>query len=164
MNNKKIKAEILQLAEKQYRKGFQQGFRASEEEILTEDQATEFRMKGIDQDYKKVANPLHNFSLENPLGRVLCETPYESELYRLLDSENTKDTFRLEYNEAQTGWHYSLEGGDPLANGWKIIVQMSHIDELTRFTNFVDKHYLHSDQRLTTSQIKVLWNLYTLQP
>lgn len=54
---KKLISQIQRLCEKQYRKGFQQGFYASEEKQMTKNQIDQFRQKGIIQDYKKVVWP-----------------------------------------------------------------------------------------------------------
>jgi len=59
---KKIIKQIYRLAEKQYRKGFQQGFYACEEKKLTIEKVDEFRKKGMTENYSKVVNPLMGYS------------------------------------------------------------------------------------------------------
>jgi hypothetical protein len=54
---KKLISQIQRLCEKQYRKGFQQGFYASEEKQMTKNQVDQFRQKGVLQDYKKLVWP-----------------------------------------------------------------------------------------------------------
>jgi hypothetical protein len=54
---KKLISQIQRLCEKQYRKGFQQGFYASNEKQMTKEQVDEFREKGSAQDYKKLFWP-----------------------------------------------------------------------------------------------------------
>lgn len=54
---RKLISQIQRLCEKQYRKGFQQGFYASEEKQMTKEQVDEFRQKGVTQDYKKLVWP-----------------------------------------------------------------------------------------------------------
>lgn len=64
--------QIYRLCEKQYRKGFQQGFHASHFNKLTLEEVNEFRAKGAEQDYKKVVNPLMGYS-EVPSERIKAE-------------------------------------------------------------------------------------------
>lgn len=59
---KKIIKQIYRLAEKQYRKGFQQGFYACEEKKLTKEKVDKFREKGMTENYSKVVNPLMGYS------------------------------------------------------------------------------------------------------
>ena len=54
--NKLIK-QIGRLCEKQYRKGFQQGYYARMDNRLTPKRVDYFRLKGAEQDYKKVVSP-----------------------------------------------------------------------------------------------------------
>lgn len=54
---RKLISQIQRLCEKQYRKGFEQGFYASEEKQMTKKQVDEFRQKGVIQDYKKLVWP-----------------------------------------------------------------------------------------------------------
>lgn len=54
---KKLISQIQRLCEKQYRKGFQQGFYASEKKQITANQVDKFRLTGSVQDYKKVVWP-----------------------------------------------------------------------------------------------------------
>jgi len=58
---KKIIKQIYRLAEKQYRKGFQQGFYACEEKKLTKEKVDKFREKGMTENYSKVVNPLTGY-------------------------------------------------------------------------------------------------------
>lgn len=69
---KKLAKQILRLCEKQYRKGFQQGFHTCINKDMTKEQVDNFRFKGIDQDYKEVRWP-HNGLKENPYSRLLAE-------------------------------------------------------------------------------------------
>ena len=74
--NKLVK-QICRLCEKQYRKGFQHGYFACKENILTENEANEFRWKGAIEEYRKVECPLHWNSKANPIDRVYAETAME---------------------------------------------------------------------------------------
>ena len=68
----KIVKQIYRLAEKQYRKGFQQGFYACEEKRLKKEDADEFRWKGSIENYSKVVNPFMGHS-EVASERILAE-------------------------------------------------------------------------------------------
>ena len=59
---KKIINQIYRLCEKQYRKGFQQGFYACNEKKLTKEQVDKFRENGMIENYSKVVNPLMGYS------------------------------------------------------------------------------------------------------
>lgn len=69
---RKLISQIQRLCEKQYRKGFQQGFYASEEKQMTKEQVDEFRQKGVTQDYKKLVWP-QNKKDEIAKDRLLAE-------------------------------------------------------------------------------------------
>jgi len=84
---RKIVRQICKLAEKQYRKGFQQGYLASKENRLTEGQVDRFRFDGADQDFTKVIDP-HSGRKFDPIDRLWVEMlmPGMSELIDLFDS------------------------------------------------------------------------------
>jgi hypothetical protein len=54
----KLIKQICRLCEKQYRKGFQQGFYACMDNRLTQDQVDKFRLDGCREEYKKVIDPI----------------------------------------------------------------------------------------------------------
>ena len=96
---KKIIEQFYRLAEKQYRKGFQQGFYASEGKQLTKDKVDNFRSKGMTENYTKIVNPFMNFQ-EIPKFRILEEIKM-SDMEELRDFINTYDTISL--NELDKG-------------------------------------------------------------
>ncbi len=49
--------QLERLCEKQYRKGFQQGFLASQNKLMTPRQVDNFRLNGAKEDYSKVVSP-----------------------------------------------------------------------------------------------------------
>jgi hypothetical protein len=55
---KKLIKQIGRLCEKQYRKGFQQGYFAKEDNNLTPKEVNDFRYKGVVQNYSKVICPV----------------------------------------------------------------------------------------------------------
>jgi len=164
MNKQILIKQILSLAEKQYRKGFQHGFIASQEEVLTEKQVTEFRQNGYDEGYSKVAWPLHGFRPENPLDRVEAEIIGSKELYRFLQNEEEM-SFRLEYHEGKGQWHYDTGNHEENTHGWQTIAQWEPDSKLQKFTNYIDRHFIAGKMATfpKASEIKRLWELYTLK-
>lgn len=77
--------QIARLCEKQYRKGFQQGFHTCLNKQMTKKEVDEFRFKGMDADYREVRWP-HNSHRQNAFDRLLAESamPNMNELIRLL--------------------------------------------------------------------------------
>jgi hypothetical protein len=73
MNNKKLVKQIARLCEKQFRKGYQQGYGACKDNLITEKQVDKFRFDGIIQDYKKVVNPVFKYK-EDAIERLLAES------------------------------------------------------------------------------------------
>lgn len=69
---KKIIEQIYRLCEKQYRKGFQQGFYAHHENKLTKEKVDKFRENGMKENYSKVVNPFMGYS-EVPSIRISSE-------------------------------------------------------------------------------------------
>ena len=53
----KIIKQIKRLCEKQYRKGFQQGFYACKDNEMTVEAVNKFRRKGADENYSQVVQP-----------------------------------------------------------------------------------------------------------
>ena len=53
----KLTKQLERLCEKQYRKGFQQGFLASQQKLMTEKQVDIFRANGEKGFYSKVVSP-----------------------------------------------------------------------------------------------------------
>lgn len=68
----KLIKQIERLCEKQFRKGFQQGFHACCNGELTVAQVNKFRHDGIVQNYSKVKQP-HNGRIEIAKQRLLTE-------------------------------------------------------------------------------------------
>ena len=56
MGKIKIIKQIERLCEKQFRKGFQQGYHACKNNELTQEQVDKFRDNGITENYSKVIN------------------------------------------------------------------------------------------------------------
>ena len=69
---RKIIKQIERLCEKQFRKGFQQGYHACNDNELTPEQVDKFREKGITENYSKVIQP-HNGMKEVAIDRLLTE-------------------------------------------------------------------------------------------
>ena len=69
---KKIIKQIERLCEKQFRKGFQQGYYACRNNELTKEQVDKFRSNGITENYSKVIQP-HNGRKEVAIERLLAE-------------------------------------------------------------------------------------------
>lgn len=53
----KLIEQLERLCEKQYRKGFQQGFLASQQKLITEKQVDKFRANGEKECYSKAVSP-----------------------------------------------------------------------------------------------------------
>ena len=53
----KLTKQLERLCEKQYRKGFQQGFLASQDKLMTQKQVDNFRTNGAKEGYSKVVSP-----------------------------------------------------------------------------------------------------------
>lgn len=70
--NKKLIKQICRLCEKQYRKGFQQGFYACMYNKLTLEEVDKFRLDGCREDYKKVIDPTKGTRYD-PIGKLLAE-------------------------------------------------------------------------------------------
>jgi len=70
--DKKIIKQIQRLCEKQYRKGFQQGYYACDENNISKKQVDDFRNKGSIQNYSKVIDPLTGRP-EDSLTRLSAE-------------------------------------------------------------------------------------------
>lgn len=88
MNEKrKIIKQIERLCEKQFRKGFQQGYYACKNNELTQKQVDKFREKGSIENYSKVIHP-HDGRKEVAIERLLTEIrmPDMDELRYFLDS------------------------------------------------------------------------------
>jgi len=73
MNNNKLVRQIARLCEKQFRKGYQQGFSACKDNLITEKQVDKFRFDGSIQGYKKVVNPVYEYK-EDAIQRLLAES------------------------------------------------------------------------------------------
>jgi hypothetical protein len=58
MNLKKLYSQILRLCEKQYRKGFQQGFYACQNNQITKEQVAKWRDNGARNGYMEMIDPL----------------------------------------------------------------------------------------------------------
>lgn len=92
MNNKKLVKQIARLCEKQFRKGYQQGYGACKDNLITEKQVDKFRFDGIIQDYKKVVNPIFKYK-EDAIERLLTES-------RMSDMQELITLFNIyEYNK-----------------------------------------------------------------
>tara|TARA_R100000501_G_C2597328_1_gene95448 strand:- start:226 stop:507 length:282 start_codon:yes stop_codon:yes gene_type:complete len=87
----KIIKQIERICEKQYRKGFQQGFYACKNKELSEKQVDEFRSKGIADNYSKVIQP-HTGIKEIAKDRLLTEMamPEMIEIHNLFNNICTK--------------------------------------------------------------------------
>ena len=87
---KKIIKQIYRLCEKQYRKGFQQGYYACNENSLTKEQVDKFRSKGMIENYSKVVNPFMHYS-EVASSRISAESnmPNMDEIRNFLNGIKT---------------------------------------------------------------------------
>jgi len=84
---KKLIMQIGRLCEKQYRKGFQQGYFAKEDNNLTPEKVNDFRWKGSTENYSKVKCPVSGqkwTSLERLEGEMAM--PEMEELRRFLNA------------------------------------------------------------------------------
>jgi len=80
---KKLINQILRLCEKQYRKGFQQGFLAEKSTELTSEHVGKWRGEGMAEGYKKVIDPISTgFFLNFPI--ISCLTNITIITFRLL--------------------------------------------------------------------------------
>jgi len=82
---KKIIKQIERLCEKQYRKGFQQGFYACDNSEMTKAQVDKFRCTGENQGYLNVLHP-HTGRKENAKDRLMSEMGNMEELSDFLNS------------------------------------------------------------------------------
>ena len=57
---KKLIKQIRRLCEKQYRKGFEHGYDACDEDLMSRQEVTLFRMKWGEEGYKQIRNPFSN--------------------------------------------------------------------------------------------------------
>lgn len=85
---KKIIKQIERLCEKQYRKGFQQGYYACKNKELSEKQVNDFRYEGMSQNYSKMTHP-HTGRKQVALERLMNEIdmPDMNELRHLLNGQ-----------------------------------------------------------------------------
>lgn len=83
----KIIKQIQQLCEKQYRKGFQQGYHACLENKLSATQVDKFRLQGMRENYSKVVDPITGRP-QVAIKRLLSEIamPDMEELHQFLNS------------------------------------------------------------------------------
>lgn len=72
LEQEKLAKQISMLCEMQFRKGFQQGFYASENKRLTSKQVDKFRTDGAMEKYSKVKDPYSGVK-ENSKDRLLAE-------------------------------------------------------------------------------------------
>lgn len=70
---KKLIKQIARLCEKQFRKGYQQGFGDCKDNLITEKQVDKFRFDGMDEGYSRVINPLNGMK-EDAIERLLAES------------------------------------------------------------------------------------------
>lgn len=86
--NKELINQIQRLCEKQYRKGFQQGFYARLNGNLTQKQVDKFRLKGFTEDYSKVEDPISG-RVYKPATLLIGEMAMEdmNELIELLSEK-----------------------------------------------------------------------------
>jgi len=84
---RKIIKQIERLCEKQFRKGFQQGYHACKKNELTQEQVDKFRSNGMTENYSKVIQP-HNGRKEVAIDRLLSEIamPDMNELRHFLNA------------------------------------------------------------------------------
>ena len=88
MGKIKIIKQIERLCEKQFRKGFQQGYHACKNNELTQEQVDKFRDNGMTENYSKVIQP-HNGKKQVAIDRLLFEIhmPNMEELRNLLNDK-----------------------------------------------------------------------------
>jgi hypothetical protein len=82
-SQKKLAKQIAMLAEKQYRKGFQQGFYACQNNKLTHEHVDYWRHKGCTQDYKVVQDP-HTACMRPTFNIALAESINMVDLHRFI--------------------------------------------------------------------------------
>ena len=88
MGKIKIIKQIERLCEKQFRKGFQQGYHACKNNELTQEQVDKFRDNGMTENYSKVIQP-HNGKKQVAIDRLLSEIhmPNMEELRNFLNDK-----------------------------------------------------------------------------
>lgn len=69
---RKLVGQIKRLCEKQYRKGFQQGFETAINKEMSHSAVNKFRLNGSLEEYKNLEWP-HNGRKEDPSRRLLLE-------------------------------------------------------------------------------------------
>ena len=72
LTQKKIITQIERLCEKQFRKGFQQGYHTCKNNEMTQEEVDKFRENGMKENYSKVIQP-HNGRKEVAKDRLLSE-------------------------------------------------------------------------------------------
>ena len=85
---KKLIKQIRRLCEKQYRKGFQHGYMACDEDLLSPQQVTMFRYPEADLEYRQIRNPISNLPYPKQYPDLLaaeCGMAHMEELCRLLE-------------------------------------------------------------------------------
>jgi len=70
---KALLKEICRICEKQYRKGYQQGFTHGSDKLVTAKEVSNFRIQGSMQGYSKVVYPPYFKHKADPIERVSCE-------------------------------------------------------------------------------------------
>jgi hypothetical protein len=88
MEKRKIIKQIERLCEKQFRKGFQQGYYACKDNHLTQEQVDVFRINGQVEKYDKVIHP-HTNKKELASDRIFVETYNDNFFTELYDFLNT---------------------------------------------------------------------------
>ena len=137
---KKIIKQIEMLCEKQYRKGFQQGFYACKEKTLTEGQVLSFRHEGAKENYSKVKDPFSD-TVSSAYDRLLTEMamPKMADLISFIHNREydlSEQLFQLEFNEIQQAFHLN-HANEPESHGYKIIANCTEIEH-SFFMAYVD--------------------------
>lgn len=70
---KVLVSEICRICEKQYRKGYQQGFDDAKKGLTTQKEVSDFRSKGSIENYAKVVFPPYFKQKANPIDIVSME-------------------------------------------------------------------------------------------
>jgi hypothetical protein len=84
---KKLIQQIRRLCEKQYRKGFQQGFYSCMHGIMTKQQVDQFRTDGSCEDYSDVVDPITGRVFKYDILSGELAMPGMDELSELLNSK-----------------------------------------------------------------------------
>lgn len=139
----KLRKQIQRLAEKQYRKGFQQGFLACKQNELTEKDVLEFRLEGMKNGYSKCVDPFNGRVIKSrDILRAEMAMSEMVELKRFLIYKLSCDEmdYRVEFNENKQHFHLSYSRNHTEnTNGYVTIIDKAADTQWRIFESFVNR-------------------------